>query len=151
MVAVILEPPKIKPDTISTVSTSISHMVIYMFQWYSLKSSHLHLLLQSPKVCFLYLCLESGSFPVNWLFASSGQSIGDSTSPSVFPMNIQDWFPLELTGLISLQSKGLQKSSPTPQFESINYSVLSLLYGPTLKHIHEYWKKHSFGYNHRNR
>ena len=49
----------------------------------------------------------SGSSPMGWLFASSGQSIGASASASVFPMNIQDWFPLELTGLISLQSKEL--------------------------------------------
>ena len=40
-------------------------------------------------------------------FASGGQSIGASTSASVLPMNIQDWFPLGLNGLISLQSKGL--------------------------------------------
>ena len=41
------------------------------------------------------------------LFASGGQSIGTSASASVLPMNIQDWFPLGLTGLISLQSKEL--------------------------------------------
>ena len=49
----------------------------------------------------------SGSFPMIWLFASGGQIIGPSASTSVLPMDIQDWFPLELTGLISLQSKGL--------------------------------------------
>ena len=47
----------------------------------------------------------SGSFPMSQCFASSGQSTG--ASGSVLPMNIQNWFPLELTGLISLQSKGL--------------------------------------------
>ena len=47
----------------------------------------------------------SGSFPMNQLFISGGQSIGDS--PSVLPMNIQGWFPLGLTGLVSLLSKGL--------------------------------------------
>ena len=51
----------------------------------------------------------SGSFPMSWLFVSGGQSIGASASSSVLPMNIQDWFPLELTGLISLQSKGLSR------------------------------------------
>ena len=51
----------------------------------------------------------SGSFPMNWLFASSGHSIRASISASVLPMNIQDWFPLELTGLISLPSKGLSR------------------------------------------
>ena len=49
----------------------------------------------------------SGSFPRSQLFTSGGQSIGVSASALVLPMNIQDWFPLGLTGLISLQSKGL--------------------------------------------
>ena len=49
----------------------------------------------------------SGSFPVSQLFASGGQSIGISASTSVLPMNTQDWSPLERTGWISLQSKGL--------------------------------------------
>ena len=44
-----------------------------------------------------------------WLFQSGGQGIGASYSASVLPMNIQSWFPLELTGLISLQSKGLSR------------------------------------------
>ena len=51
----------------------------------------------------------SGCFPMSWLFASGGQSIGASVSVSVLPMNIQDWFPLGLTGLISLQFKGLSR------------------------------------------
>ena len=54
------------------------------------------------------------------LFASGGQSIGASASASVLPMNIQGWFPLELTGLISLKSKDSQDSTLAPQFESIN-------------------------------
>ena len=49
----------------------------------------------------------SGSFPVSQLFTSGGQSIGASALASVLPMNIQGWFPLESTGLISLLSKGL--------------------------------------------
>ena len=57
------------------------------------------------------------SFPMNWLFASGGQSIGASASASVLPMNSQGWFPLGLTGLLSLQSKGLSRvfSSTTVQ------------------------------------
>ena len=51
----------------------------------------------------------SGSFPVSQLFASVGQSIGVSASVSVPPMNTQDWSPLEWTGWISLQSKGLSR------------------------------------------
>ena len=52
---------------------------------------------------------ESGSFPMNQFFTSGGQSIGVSASASVLPMNIQDWFPLGLIGLISLQPKGLSR------------------------------------------
>ena len=51
----------------------------------------------------------SGSFPINQLFTSGGQSIGASASVSVPSMNIQEWFPLGLTGLTSLQSKGLSR------------------------------------------
>ena len=59
----------------------------------------------------------SGSFPMNQLFTSGGQNTGASSSASVFLMNIQGWFPLGLTGLISLQSKGLSRvfSSTTVQ------------------------------------
>ena len=49
----------------------------------------------------------SRSFPMSQFYASDGQSIGVSASASVLPMNIQDWLPLEWTGWISLQSKGL--------------------------------------------
>jgi len=48
----------------------------------------------------------SGSFQMSQFFISDGQSMGASASASVLPMNIQDWFPLGLTGWISLQSKG---------------------------------------------
>ena len=51
----------------------------------------------------------SGSFQMSQFFPSSGQSIGVSASASVLPMNIQDWFPLEWTGWISMQSKGLSR------------------------------------------
>ena len=61
-----------------------------------------------------------------------------------FQMNTLGWFPLGLTGL-TLKSKDAQESS-LAQFESINSSVLSLLYGPTLTSMHNYWKKHSFDY-----
>ena len=51
----------------------------------------------------------SGSFPMSWLFKSDSQSIGASTSASILPMNIQGWFPLGLTALIFLLSKGLSR------------------------------------------
>ena len=56
-------------------------------------------------------------------------------------MNIQGWYPLGLTGLIFLQSKGILKSDlPTPQFKSITSLALSMLYSPTLTSTHDYWK-----------
>ena len=66
-------------------------------------------------------CLQSfsasGSFPTSQFFVSGGQSIEASTSASILPMNIQDWFLLGLTDLMSLQSKGLSRvfSSTTVQ------------------------------------
>ena len=75
----------------------------------------------SSSIALFSFCLQSfpasGSFPMSRLLASGGQSIGVSTSASVLPMNIQDWSPLGLTGLISLLSKGLSRvfSSTTVQ------------------------------------
>ena len=61
----------------------------------------------SPFSSFLQSFPASGSFQMSQLFVSGGQSIGASASASVLSMNIQDWFPLGLTGWIFLQSKGL--------------------------------------------
>ena len=85
--------------------------------------------------------LPSGSVQMSQFFTLGCQSIGVSASPSVLPMNIQDWFPLRWT---SCSPRDSQESSPTPQFKSINSSALSLLYSPTLTSIHDYWKNHSF-------
>ena len=67
----------------------------------------------SSSIILFFSCLQSfpasGSFPINQFFTSGGQSIGASASASVLLMNIQDWFPLGLTGLISLQSKDLSR------------------------------------------
>ena len=79
-------------------------------------------------------------------FASGGQSIGVSTSASVLTVNTQDWFPLEWIGGISLQSKGLSESPPTPQLKRINSSVFNFLYSPTLTSRHDYWTNHTFDY-----
>ena len=70
----------------------------------------------------------SGSFPTCWLFTSGGQSIGASALASVFSMNIQDWFPLGLTGLISSLSKGLSRvfSNTTVQKHQVFSVQLSL-------------------------
>ena len=70
----------------------------------------------------------SGFSQMSQLFASGGQSIGVSASTSVFPMNIQDWFPLGWIGWISLQSKGLSRifSNTTVQKHQFFGAQLSL-------------------------
>ena len=85
----------------------------------------------------------SGSIPMSQFFAPGWQSIGDSASTSHLLMKSQDWLPLGLTGL-NLQSKGSQESSPTPQFKSINSSVLSFFNGPTFTSIQDCWKNQTF-------
>ena len=77
-----------------------------------------HLILCRPLLLLSSIFQASGSFPVSQFFTSGGQSIGVSASASVLPI---------------------------PQFKSINSSVLSFLYSPTLTSIHDYWKNHSLG------
>ena len=87
-------------------------------------------------------CLQSfpasGSFPMSRLFSSGGQSTGASASASVLPGNIQDWFPLVLTDLTSLQSKGLSKVFSSTTVQKHQFHSTHLLYGPTLTSIHDY-------------
>ena len=78
----------------------------------------------------------SGSFPMRQFFTSGGHSAGVSASPR----NIQDWFPLQLTGLISLLSKGLSRVFSNSTVEKHQFFVLSFLYSPTVTFIHDYWK-----------
>ena len=83
----------------------------------------------------------SGSFPMSQFFTSGGPS----TSASVLPIKTQDWFPLGLDRS-PCSPKDSQESSLTRQFEGISSSGLSLLCGPALTSIHDYWKNHSFDY-----
>ena len=93
----------------------------------------------SSSAALFSFCLQSfpalGSFPVNWLFMSDGQSIGVWSSASVLPMNIQNWFPLGLIGLISSQTKGLSRVfSSTTIWKHQFFSVQSSLWSNS--HIH---------------
>ena len=89
-------------------------------------------------------CLQSlpasGSFPMSQFFISGGQSIGVLAPASVLPMNIQGWFPLGLTSLISLQSKGLSRvfSNTTVQKDLFFSSQLSSWHD---SHIHTWLLK----------
>ena len=89
-----------------------------------------------PLSCCLQSFPELGSFPVSQLFTSGGQSIGASASASVLPINIQGWFPLDWLVWSLCSPTDSQDSSPAPQFQSINYFVLSLLHGPIFTSIH---------------
>ena len=92
-------------------------------------------------------CLQSfpasGSFQMSQFFTSGGQSIGVSASASVPPMNIQDWFPLRLTGWISLQFKRLSRVFSNTTVQKHQFFALGFLYSPTLTSIHGYWESHS--------
>ena len=84
----------------------------------------------------------SGPFQMSHVFASEGQSIGNSASTSVLTMNTQDWSPLGWIGWISLQSKGLWRvfSNTTVQKHQFFGAQLSSL---TLTSVHDYWKNHT--------
>ena len=100
-------------------------------------------LLSPPFPHALNLSQQQGLF--QWVSSSHQAPKVLELSFSICPSNeCSGWFPSGLTGLISLLSKGLQAFSPGSQFKSISSLVLSLLYGPTLTSIHDYWKNHSF-------
>ena len=103
----------------------------------------------SSSVILFSSCLQSFpasvSFLMSWLFTSGGQSTEASASASVLPMNIQDWFPLGWTALISWQSKGSSRvfSNTTVQKHQFVTAQPSL-WSNSHVHIHDYWKSHSF-------
>ena len=87
----------------------------------------------------------SGSFPRSQFSTSGGQSIGPSASESVLLIYIWGWFPLGLTGLISLLSKATPNS--LLQHHNLKASILwysAFFYGPTLTTVHDSWKNYSF-------
>ena len=122
------------------LSFSISQSLLKFMSTESVIPSN-HLIFHHP-----FLLLPS-IFPSIWVFVNQSvihirwPNFEASASASVLPMNIQDWFPLGLTGLTFVLSKDSQESSATPQFKSISSSALSFLYDPTLTSIHDYCKK----------
>ena len=103
-----------------------------------------HLILCHPFLLLPSIFPTPGSFPTSWLFPSCGQSIGASASASVLPMNIWGWFPLGMTGMISLQSKGLSRvfSNTTVQKHQFFSAQLYLRFNSHVQTC--YWKNHSF-------
>ena len=122
----------------------------------------------SPRVCansgplsqWCSLTMPSSVIPVSFCFqASPASGVFQWVSclhqvANVLELQLQQWsfqrkykvdlFRIDWFDLLDVQ--GTQASSPAPQFKNINSLVLSLLYGPTLLSVHDYWKKHSFDY-----
>ena len=90
--------------------------------------------------------LTSRSFPMSQLFPSGGQNIGASPSTSVLPVNIKGWFPLGLTGLLSLLSEGLSRVFSNTTVWKHQFLGGQPFYGPTLTSVCDYWENHSFDY-----
>ena len=84
----------------------------------------------------------SASFPMSQFFTSGGQSIGATVSASVLPIDIQDWFPLGLTGLISSLSKGLSIVFSNTTVQKHQF-FCTQFYSPNLTSLHDHWKNHS--------
>ena len=99
------------PMDCSTPGFPVLHYLLEFAQTHTV-SQWCHPTMSSSAACFSS-CLQSfpvsRSFPMSWLLASGGQSIGASASASALPMNIQGWFPLGLTGFISSWSKGFSR------------------------------------------
>ena len=110
----------------ASLSITSSQILLKLMSIESVMPSN-HLILCCP-LLLPSIFPTSWSFPVSQFFTSDDQSIGESASASVLPVNIQDWFPLGLTGLISLQSKGLSRvfSKKTVQKHQYFSAQLSL-------------------------
>ena len=101
-----------------------------------------HLIPCHPLLLLPSIFPASGSFTMSCIFPWGGQSIGASVSASVLPRNIQGWFPLELTGWISLQSKGLPRLLQHHNSKASIFGAQPSC-GPTLTSVHDEWKNHS--------
>ena len=95
-------------------------------------------------------CLQSfpgsRSFPISWLFASGSQCTGALALATVLPVDIQGWFPLELTDLIPLLFKGLSRVFSNTTVQKHQFFGAQPCRGPSLTSVHDYWKNHSFDY-----
>ena len=139
-------PTLCKPMDYSTPGLPVHHQLLESLQTQSIESvmPSNHLILSWP------LLLPPSIFPIIRVF--SNESVLHITWPKYWSFSFSISPSTEYSGLISfvidwfdlLALQGTLESSPTPQFKSINSSLLSLLYGPTLTSIHDDWKTHSF-------
>ena len=129
-----------KPSLSSTISKSLLKFIsIELVMLPNLVLCHLLLLLPSIFPSIRVFSNESALW-IRWpKYLSFSFSISPSYEYSGLTSLRIDWFDL-------LAVQGTLKSSLAPQYESINFSALSLLYGPTLTYVHDYWKTHNFDY-----
>ena len=107
----------------------------------------------SSSVTSFFFCPHSfpasGYFPVKktfQIFVLGSQIIGGSASAWVLPINIQGWFPLELTGLISLQFKGLSRVCSSTTIQKHQFFDSQPFLWSNCTSIHDYWKNYNFDY-----
>ena len=135
------------PMDYSTPGFCVLHHVLELAQ------THVHwvgdaIQIISSSVILFSSCLQSfpasESFLLSWLYSAGGQSIGASSS--ALPMNIQDWFRLGFTGLISLQSKGVSSNFSSTIVQKHQFFGAQPSLSSTLTSIHDYWKTHGYDY-----
>ena len=128
------------PMDCSTPGFPVHHQLPELAQThvYQVSDPIQHLILCHPLLLPPLIFPSIKAFPVSQFFASDDQNIGTSASASVLPVNIQDWLPLQLTGLISLQSKGLSRVFPTPHSKASILQHSAFFIVPTLTSIHDY-------------
>ena len=98
-----------------------------------------HLILCRPRLLLPSIFPRVRVFSSELVLGIRCQSIGVSASAWVLSMNIQDWFPLGWTGLISLQSKGFSRVFSNTIVQKHQFFHASFLYIPNLTSIHDYW------------
>ena len=133
--------------------SSVSHVQLFVTPWIAARQASLSITtswsllklisIESVMPSYLQSFPGSGPFQMSQFFTSGGQSIGVSASASVFPMNIQDWFPLGWTGWISLESKGLSRVFSNTTVQKHQFFSAQHFYTSILSSIHDYWKNRS--------
>ena len=127
--------------SLASLSFTISWSFLKLLSIESMMPSN-HLILCHILPLLSSIFPASGSFPMSWLFASGGQSIG--TSASALPMNSQGWFHLGLTGLISLLFKGFSRVFPCITIQKHQFCSVQHCLCPTLTPVHDYWRHQRF-------
>ena len=134
------------PVDLSRPDFPVLHCLLELLKLMSIVSMmpYNHLILCHPRLLFSSVLLGIRVFSNTLALHIRGQRIGSSASSSVLPMNIQDWFPLGLAGLISLESKGLSRVFTNTTVGKHQFFSAQHVYGQNLTSLHDYWKNHSF-------